>query len=113
MCHYDLDKSENTVFVVQVATKQPICSTRQALISSAAASLWISSTPMNTFVNQFSTSSHVAQLKRAQKLIAAEDDECPDAAWGSQAGFGNMIKGIPTFTVPSVPDVRLSSQKYI
>lgn len=68
---------------------------------------------MNTFVNQFSTHSAVAQLKRAQKLIAAEEDEYSDAAWGSQAGFGNMIKGIPAFTVPAVADVRSHSQTFV
>lgn len=60
---------------------------------------------MNTFVNQFSTHSAVSQLKRAKKLISADEDEYSDAVWGSQAGFGNMIKGIPNFTIPSVPDV--------
>lgn len=59
---------------------------------------------MNTFVNQFSTHSAVSQLKRAKKLISADEDEYSDAVWGSQAGFGNMIKGIPNFTIPSVPD---------
>ncbi|KAF5357760.1 hypothetical protein D9756_001327 [Leucocoprinus leucothites] len=59
---------------------------------------------MNTFVNQFSTHSAVSQLKRAQNLIAADEDEYSDATWGSQAGFGNMIKGTPNFTVPAVPD---------
>lgn len=61
---------------------------------------------MNSFVDQFSTHSPTAQLKRAQKLIAAEDDDYSDAAWGSQAGFGGMIKGIPAFKVPAVADVR-------
>lgn len=60
---------------------------------------------MNTFVNQFSTHSAVSQLKRAKKLISADEDEYSDAVWGSQAGFGSMIKGIPNFTIPSVPDV--------
>jgi 20S proteasome subunit beta 5 len=60
---------------------------------------------MNSFVDQFSTHSPTAQLKRAQKLIAAEQDDYSDAAWGSQAGFGGMIKGIPAFKVPAVADV--------
>jgi 20S proteasome subunit beta 5 len=66
---------------------------------------------MNTFVNQFSTHSAVTQLRRAQQLVAAEEEEYSDAAWGSQAGFGNMIKNIPTFTVPAVADVRILHSK--
>ncbi|KAJ7910024.1 20S proteasome subunit [Mycena leptocephala] len=30
-----------------------------------------------------------------------------DSAWGSQAGFGNLSAGIPTFAVPDVADVAL------
>ncbi len=102
------------MFVIQVITKHLIRWTRQTLSSkSRPRHSQIPLTLMNTFVDQFSTHSSVAQLKRAQKLIAAEDDECPDAAWGSQAGFGNMMKGIPTFTVPSVPDVRLCNKIFI
>jgi len=67
---------------------------------------------MNTFVNQFSTHSAVSQLKRAKKLILADEDEYSDAVWGSQAGFGNMIKGIPNFTVPSVPDVCICFKSF-
>lgn len=59
---------------------------------------------MNSFVEQYSTTNLVSQLRRAQRL-AEEEDEISDAAWGSQAGFGNLAKGLPTFTVPDVPDV--------
>lgn len=67
---------------------------------------------MNTFVNQFSTRSAVSQLKRAKKLISADEDEYSDAIWGSQAGFGNMVKGVPNFTVPSVPDVCICFKSF-
>lgn len=62
---------------------------------------------MNSFVERFSTTSSIGQLRRAQRLAADEDEEFSDAAWGSEAGFGNLTKGLPTFTVPGVPDVSL------
>ena len=60
---------------------------------------------MNSFVERFSTTSPIGQLRRAQRLAADEGEEFSDAAWGSEAGFGNLIKGLPTFAVPDVPDV--------
>lgn len=60
---------------------------------------------MNTFVDRFSTTSAVSQLRRAQRL-AEEEDDISDVAWGSQAGFGNIMKGAPSFNVPDIPDVR-------
>jgi len=59
---------------------------------------------MNSFVERYSTTSTVSQLRKAQRL-AEEDGEFSDAAWGSEAGFGNIMKGGPSFAVPNVPDV--------
>ena len=60
---------------------------------------------MNSFAERYSTTSLVSQLRRAQRLAADDDEEFSDATWGSEAGFGNLAKGLPTFTVPDVPDV--------
>lgn len=62
---------------------------------------------MNTFVDKYSTTSAASQLRRAQRL--AEEDEFSDAAWGSEAGFGNIVKGAPSFNVPNVADVSFMS----
>ena len=35
----------------------------------------------------------------------AENDGLTDAMWGSQAGFGQLVKG-HAFNIPPVPDVR-------
>jgi len=61
---------------------------------------------MNSFVERYSTTNPTSQLRRAQRL-ADEDEEFSDAAWGSQAGFGNLANGPPTFAVPDIPDVSL------
>jgi 20S proteasome subunit beta 5 len=63
---------------------------------------------MNIFVDKYSTTSAASQLRRAQRL-AEEDDEFSDAAWGSEAGFGNIVKGAPSFNVPNVADVSFVS----
>ena len=55
---------------------------------------------MNSFVKRYSTTN---QLRTTQHL--GEDQDFSDAAWGSEAGFGSLAKGRPTFTVPDVPDV--------
>lgn len=60
---------------------------------------------MNRFVERYSTAGFSSQLRRAQRLTG-EEDECSDTAWGSEAGFGTIIKGSPSFMVPNVPDVR-------
>lgn len=62
---------------------------------------------MNNFVARFSKTSAESELRRAQAL-AADDGDFTDSAWGSEAGFGNLSKGIPTFALPGVADVRLS-----
>lgn len=59
---------------------------------------------MNSFVERYSTTNPISQLRRAQRLVE-DDDEFSDAAWGSKAGFGILSKGPPTFTVPDIPDV--------
>lgn len=62
---------------------------------------------MNSLVDRFSTTSAVAQLRKAQRIV--EEEEGPsDAAWGSQGGFGNILGG-PSFNVPNVPDVSCAS----
>lgn len=65
---------------------------------------------MNTFAERFSTTSATSQLRKAQAL-AAEEDDVSDAMWGSEAGFGSLAKGVPTFAIPAVADV--SFLKYV
>jgi 20S proteasome subunit beta 5 len=60
---------------------------------------------MNSLVNRFSTNGGSNQLLKA-KTDTMEDDDASNIMWGSEAGFGNIAKGIPTFNVPAVPDVR-------
>jgi 20S proteasome subunit beta 5 len=59
---------------------------------------------MNTFVNRFSTTSAVSEIRKARALVA-EDDDISDAMWGSQAGFGSLSRGVPSFSIPHVEDV--------
>jgi 20S proteasome subunit beta 5 len=61
-----------------------------------------SSTIMNTFVNRFASTSAANELRDGD-----DDGAFSDAMWGSEAGFGSLAKGVPTFTVPAVPDVSL------
>ncbi|EIN07174.1 N-terminal nucleophile aminohydrolase [Punctularia strigosozonata HHB-11173 SS5] len=58
---------------------------------------------MNTFVTRFSTSGAASELRRV-KDTSAEDEDCSDVMWGSEAGFGNLARGVPNFSVPNVPD---------
>lgn len=62
------------------------------------------STTMNAFANQFSFTGPSAQLRRAKEVLS-EDEDFSEVMWGSQAGFGALAKGVPTFAIPSVPDV--------
>lgn len=62
---------------------------------------------MNVFASRYSTTSPLSQLNKAKALVAAEEEDFSDATWGSEAGFGNVAKGVPTFSVPAVPDVRV------
>ena len=59
---------------------------------------------MNSFAERYSTTSPISQLRKFQHL-ADQGEEFSDTAWGSEAGFGSLAKGPPTFTVPDVPDV--------
>jgi 20S proteasome subunit beta 5 len=59
---------------------------------------------MNTFAERFSTTSAASQARIAQNL-AGEDEDFDGTMWGSSAGFGSLVKGVPTFTVPAVADV--------
>lgn len=58
---------------------------------------------MNSFANRFSTTGALSELRKTQAL--AEEDEYSDMTWGSEAGFGNIAKGVPSFAVPAVADV--------
>ncbi|KAF8831141.1 hypothetical protein HHX47_DHR1000223 [Lentinula edodes] len=57
---------------------------------------------MNSIANRFTTTGPISELRKAQSHV--EDDEFADSAWGSEAGFGSLAKGVPNFTVPSVSD---------
>jgi 20S proteasome subunit beta 5 len=59
---------------------------------------------LHQFADRFSTTSSQSEIRRAQAL-AADDEDFSDSAWGSEAGFGSLAKGVPTFSVPAVPDV--------
>jgi len=61
---------------------------------------------MNTFVQQYSTTSALDQLKKAQRIADEEEAEFSELTWGSMAGFGHIAKGSPAFMVPNLPDVR-------
>ncbi|KAH7916283.1 N-terminal nucleophile aminohydrolase [Hygrophoropsis aurantiaca] len=62
---------------------------------------------MNSFVQRF-VSSSARQALPLGRLSLAEDDVdenlISEIMWGSDAGFGNIAKGFPSFTIPSVPD---------
>ncbi|KAJ7662585.1 20S proteasome subunit [Mycena polygramma] len=53
---------------------------------------------MHSFVKRFSSTCAENEFRRTQDLSTS------DSAWGSQAGFGNLTSGIPTFDVPQVAD---------
>jgi hypothetical protein len=59
---------------------------------------------MNSFVDRFSATGPISELRKAHDL-AAEDGEFSDSMWGSEAGFGSLSNGVPTFPVPAVADV--------
>jgi 20S proteasome subunit beta 5 len=58
---------------------------------------------MNTFVNRFSTTGSIAELRNAHALVG--EGEISDVMWGSEAGFGSLAKGVPSFSIPDVADV--------
>ncbi|KAJ7343272.1 20S proteasome subunit [Mycena albidolilacea] len=58
---------------------------------------------LHQFADRFSTTGAQSEIRRAQAL-AADDEDFSDSAWGSEAGFGSLAKGVPSFAVPDVPD---------
>jgi len=58
---------------------------------------------MNTFASRFSTTGAESEIRRARAIV--EDEELSDAMWGSEAGFGNLVKGAQSFNLPAVADV--------
>lgn len=62
---------------------------------------------MNTFVNRFSSTSAAKELHDGDFISG--DGASSDPMWGSEAGFGSLAKGVPTFCVPAVPDVSNSN----
>lgn len=56
---------------------------------------------MNALVSKFSTNDADSEIRTAMDI--AENDGLTDAMWGSQAGFGQLVKG-HSFNIPSVPD---------
>lgn len=62
---------------------------------------------MNAIATRFSSTGAAAELRRAKEAIG-EDEDASDLMWGSQNGLGNLANGVPTFAVPSVPDVSSS-----
>jgi 20S proteasome subunit beta 5 len=66
---------------------------------------------MNTFVNRFSTTGPTSELLKAR--ASAEDGEFSDAMWGSEAGFGSLAHGVPTFPLPAVADVSHSPCEHV
>ena len=58
---------------------------------------------MNALVAKYLGSSHEDEIRKQYDELEADSSY---AMWGSTAGFGNLSKGIPTFNLPSVPDVR-------
>jgi 20S proteasome subunit beta 5 len=62
---------------------------------------------MNSLVSRYANSSSITQ-----KDIEREDiGDVGDAMWGSAGGFAVGASGVPSFTIPRVPDV--SSMKSI
>jgi hypothetical protein len=66
---------------------------------------------MNSLIQRYAGSSAASQAQRRNVSIVDDDDEFSDAMWGSEAGFGSLAKGVPSFMVPSVPDVGRRSLK--
>ncbi|KAH7923588.1 N-terminal nucleophile aminohydrolase [Leucogyrophana mollusca] len=60
---------------------------------------------MNAIIQRFSTSA-ASHERPVGRLALAEDDDdtISGAMWGSEAGFGSLAKGVPSFVIPSVAD---------
>lgn len=59
---------------------------------------------MNTFADRFSSTGPAVEIRQARELTN-DDEELSEIMWGTEAGFGNIVKGVPKFAIPSVPDV--------
>ena len=57
---------------------------------------------MNAIRSRFTASRALGQVSH----LDDDEHECSDYAWGSQAGFGSLVKGVPEFAMPQVADVR-------
>ena len=61
---------------------------------------------MNTLVSRFASTSATHDISKARQFSEEEGDE---VMWGSSGGFGNLVSGgIPSFTIPNVPNVSFS-----
>jgi hypothetical protein len=65
---------------------------------------------MNALVSKFSPTDADSEIRAAMDI--AENEGLTDAMWGSQAGFGQLVKG-HAFNIPSVPDVRFGEHLYL
>lgn len=65
---------------------------------------------MNALVSKFSTTDADSEIRTAMDI--AENDGLTDAMWGSQAGFGQLVKG-HSFNIPPVPDVRFGGHLFL
>jgi 20S proteasome subunit beta 5 len=65
---------------------------------------------MNSFADRFASTKAAIQIKHAKGVVTDDEDDFDAAMWGSNAGFGSLAKGVPTFSVPAVADV--SSRPY-
>jgi len=77
-----------------------------------AAAAWLNRIKyrMNALVSKFSTTDADSEIRTAMDI--AENDGLTDAMWGSQAGYGQLVKG-HSFNIPSVPDVRFGERLFL
>ncbi|CAK5268846.1 unnamed protein product [Mycena citricolor] len=59
---------------------------------------------LRSFAQRFATTGPLSELQHRSQDLADDTGNLSDAAWGSQAGFGNIAQGAPTFSLPAVPD---------
>lgn len=64
---------------------------------------------MNSFLTRYSSTSPDADIRKAKELYG-EDEEVSEMMWGSAGGFGNLAKGVPSFKIPAVADVRTTTR---
>ena len=65
---------------------------------------------MNALVSKFSSTDADSEIRTAMDI--AENDGLTDAMWGSQAGFGQLVKG-HAFNIPPVPDVSFGAHLFL